>query len=77
MSENDKTGKRYRGVNLDIFSIDDPDGKSVDFLFVSQFGKIHLSFVIVCYCLPILHFLVGVLIVFFHFLWLNLDILVL
>lgn len=26
VSENDKTGKRYRGVNLDIFSIDDPDG---------------------------------------------------
>jgi len=25
VSENDKTGKRYRGVNLDIFSIDDPD----------------------------------------------------
>lgn len=25
VSENDKTGKRYRGVNLDIFSIEDPD----------------------------------------------------
>ncbi|XP_057302283.1 TBC1 domain family member 23-like [Hydractinia symbiolongicarpus] len=25
VSEKDKTGKRYRGVNLDIFSIEDPD----------------------------------------------------
>ena len=35
VSDNDKTGKRYRGgVNLDIFSIEDPDGKGFFLLFL-------------------------------------------
>ena len=32
VSSTDKTGKRYRNVNLDIFSIEDDDGKILGFL---------------------------------------------
>lgn len=35
VSEKDKTGKRYRGVNLDIFSIEDPDGKCTSVVVVN------------------------------------------